>query len=66
VIKESLAQPRKEATTEEEKAANCSGCGQRVRHRELREVHEEHVAFGYGVREGAWYCQPCARYAGVL
>jgi len=60
-----IAQTAQEST-EKEKAACCSGCGQRFRRRVLVEAHEEHVAFGYSIREGERYCQPCARHARVL
>jgi hypothetical protein len=65
MAKSIIAHPAQEPT-EKEKAASYSGCGQWFRRRVLVEAHEEHVAFGYGVREGERYCQPCARHAGVL
>ena len=32
----------------------------------LAKVHDEHVAFGYGVRVGERYCRPCASGRGVM
>jgi hypothetical protein len=48
------------------KTASCSDCGQGFPGRELREVHEEHVAFGYRVRVGERYCKPCAQATGLV
>jgi hypothetical protein len=53
-------------STEKEKTANCSGCGQRFPMRLLLEVHDEHISYGYGVRIGERYCKPCARATRVF
>ena len=60
-----IAHPAQEST-KKEKTASCSGCGQRFPVRLLLEVHDEHVAFGYGVRVGERYCRCCAQATGVL
>ena len=54
-----IAHPAQEPTSKV-KTASCSGCGQRFPRRGLPKVHDEHVAFGYGVRIEERYCKPCA------
>jgi hypothetical protein len=60
-----IAHPAQEST-EKEKAASCSGCSRRFPMRVLVEVHEEHVAFGYGVRTSERYCRSCAQSTGLI
>jgi hypothetical protein len=60
MAKSIIAHPGHEAT-KKEKTASCSGCSQRFPRRLLVEVHDEHVAFGSGVRIGERYCKPCVK-----
>ena len=46
------------------KTATCSGCGDRVRHRELLEVQEDHDSLTFFV--GDLVCHECASAHGVL
>jgi hypothetical protein len=60
-----IAHPAQESTSRE-KTASCSGCAQRFPRRELVEVHDEHIALGYGVREGERCCRPCALVHSIM
>jgi hypothetical protein len=60
-----IVHPAQESTSKE-KTSSCSGCGQHFPCRELREVHEEQVAFGYGVWVGERYCWSCAQATGLV
>ena len=53
-------------STKKGKSASCSGCGQTFPRRELVEVHDEHIALGYGVREGERHCRPCALVRSIM
>ena len=61
----SLAHPAQESTRNE-KTSSCSCRGQRFPRRRLVEAHDEHVAFGYGVRVGEQYCKRCVPRHGFL
>ena len=65
MAKSIMAHPAHEPTYEKKTTA-CSGCGRRFPHCELVEVHDEHIAFGYGVRVGERYCRPCALICGIV
>ena len=44
------------------KSGECTGCGRRVRHRDLHEVSDDHLTFF----EGDMLCERCAMDHGVL
>ena len=52
------------ATIARAKTAPCMGCGNRVRHRDLHEVHEDHESLTFF--EGDRVCEGCAYAHGVL
>ena len=60
-----IAHPAQESTSKE-KAASCSGCGQRFPRRELREVGAKEASWSLTVCEGQVLCRSCARQHGVL
>jgi hypothetical protein len=52
------------ATIARAKTAPCAGCGQRFRHRDLYEVHEDHDSLTWF--EGDLLCERCALKTGIL